>query len=126
MSLKASALKNNDAKKKAINKELKGILAHIDDELKIAHDQGKHEIVVSVPITFSIPYMSNTEAQRIIYYNIISSLLDREFIPSIELKNNATLIHITWLTNEERHEIHVQNALLAKYTKRNIPDINLS
>lgn len=116
MSLKASSLKKNNAQIKAIGSELVHILNKIDDDLKIAHDDGRKSAVVSVPINFSIPYMKNSDAQRIIYYKILRSLLDRGFHPRIELKKTATVFNVSWLSDEEKDEIKVQNTLLAKYT----------
>jgi hypothetical protein len=118
MSLKASALKSNEAQKKAIAKEAKSILGHIDDELKIAHDQGKHNVSITLPITFSIPYMSNKDAQRNIYHHVLISLLEREFNVKIALNETYTIFHITWLSDSEQKDIELQNALLAKYCSK--------
>jgi len=118
MSLKASSLKYNDQQIKAINKEVSLILGHIDDELKVAHEQGKHNISISLPISFSIPYMNNKDSQRSIYYRVLKSLLDREFNSEIELTQNSTIFHITWLSKDEMRDLEVQNAILAKYTKK--------
>jgi hypothetical protein len=114
--LKASALKNNESQKKAISKEVTAILSHIDDELKVAHEQGKSRVLTGVPITFSVPYMTNKDAQRKIYYHILISLIDRGFNAKIEMRADSTIFHITWLTREEQEELAVQHALLAKHT----------
>lgn len=113
--IRADSLKSNEAQKRAIHKEATTILSHIDDELKTAHDQGKHGISLTVPITFSIPYMSNKDAQRAIYYKILTSLLDRQFEVKIELADSSSIFHITWISKEEAHDIELQNTLLAKY-----------
>lgn len=117
MSLKASALKSNDSQRKALTKEITSILGRIDDELKVAHEQGRHEVSAALPIIFSIPYMANKDAQRIIYYKVLTNLKDREFNVSIELKQNSTVFHITWLSSEEKNELDLQNTILAKHTK---------
>ena len=70
MSLKASQLKTNETQKKAITKEVTPILARFDEELLEARKQGMRGVALTAPITFSIPYMSNAEAQRSIYYTI--------------------------------------------------------
>jgi hypothetical protein len=116
MSLKASSLKSNESQLRAINKEVKNILAHIDDELKVCHDSGRHNLAITVPMIFGIPYMNNADAQRIIYYKMLTSLLDREFIPKIELGDDNAIFHIAWKTDEELKDIDLQNALLAKHT----------
>jgi hypothetical protein len=125
MSLKASALKSNEAQKKSIKKEVTTILGHLDDELKTSHEQGKHDVSISLPITFGIPYMSNTDAQRTIYYQILTSLIERNFIPTVKLKKDSTVFYITWLSDEEREEIELQNTLLAKHTDRDLSKTTL-
>lgn len=125
MSLKANALKSNEAQKKSLMKEINSILGRIDDELKTSHDLGKHNISISLPITFSIPFMSNADSQRYIYYHVLKSLKDREFNVSIELQSNLTVFHVSWLTDEELKEIDLQNAYIAKHSKKNIADIKI-
>jgi hypothetical protein len=118
MSLKAASLKHNEAQRRGIKKEVLNILANMDNEIKIAHEQGKnYEVCVSVPITFSIPHMQNKDAQRMIYYEILKSLMERDFIVEIELNKDSTLFYITWLSSEEKTEIELQNNMLAKHTR---------
>ena len=119
MSVKASKLKNNESQKSAINKEANDILGHIDDALKIAHEQGKHKISIPIPIQFSIPYMSNADSQRSIYYKVITSLISRDFNTQIELLDNASILHIKWLSEDEETEIEEQNNLIAKCSIKN-------
>jgi hypothetical protein len=118
MSIKASKLKSNESQKVSLNKEINAILGHIDDSLKVAYEQGKHNISLTIPITFSIPYMLNKDAQRHIYHGILKSLIDREFTPSLELQDNASVLHITWLSEDEEKDIEIQNSLIAKYSKK--------
>jgi hypothetical protein len=118
MSLKAENLKSNESQKKSLTKEVTGILGRIDDELKVGHEQGKHCITSALPITFSIPYMSNADAQRIIYYRVLVSLLDRGFHVKANLKESSTVFVITWLSNDELQEVELQTALLAKHSNK--------
>jgi hypothetical protein len=125
MSIKASALKNNNIQLEKIKKEINEILSLIDDKLKTAHEYGKHAVTVSVPIQFSIPYMANADAQRMVYYGILKSLKTRGFFPEIEMGKTFTLFHITWLSNEERKEISEQSGFIAQHTRKgNIKDID--
>lgn len=116
MSIKANALKSNEAQRVSLMNEINTILGQIDDELKLSHDQGKHYVHYLAPITFSIPYMSNTDAQRKIYSDILQSLLDRGFCVDIEMGKKKTQFNITWLSKTELDEIEIQNALIAKYS----------
>ena len=116
MSLKADILKLNPNKIKAINKEVTNILVMIDNEIKSAYDRDECRVNVSVPITITIPYMSNKNAQRVVYSKILDSLLERGFIVKISLTKDLSVFHITWLSDDEQKEIDLQNALLAKYS----------
>lgn len=119
MSLKASALKVNDSKRKAIKKEVTHILLYVDDEIKKAYDQDKHSVSVMLPIVFSLPHMSNSTAQRIIYYEVLINLLDREFLVEIDITPDKAIYEITWYSKEERDEINHQMVVLAKNTRKN-------
>lgn len=116
MSLNAESLTHSKLQNNHIKKEVRSILGYIDDELLKVNISGKFEITLSLPINFSIPYMNNADAQRKIYYNVLVSLIDRNFIPKLELHQNATLIHIRWKTDREIAEMQMQNALIAKYS----------
>lgn len=116
MSLKADTLKSNPNKLKLISKELNVILSHIDEEIKSAYDQDKTKLTVTLPITFAIANMSNTSAQRIIYYKILESLLARNYIVKIHMATEQTLLFITWLSEDEEKDIDLQNILIAKHS----------
>ncbi len=116
MSLRAEVLKTNPNKNKAVMKEVHAILGRIDEEIKSAYDRDECKVSVSVPITFAIPYMSNKNAQRAVYYKLLDSLMDRGFIVKIFLAKDQTVFYITWLSEDEQKDIEMQNALLAKFS----------
>jgi peptide subunit release factor RF-3 len=60
--------------------------------------------------------MSNTDAQRIIYYKVLTSLLDREFNVKVQLEDTSSIFHIRWLSDDEEKDIELQHSLLAKHT----------
>lgn len=115
MSLRAELLKTNPNKLKAVMKEVTSILARVDDEIKNAYDRDESQVHVSVPITFAVPYMSNKNAQRIVYYKILESLLDRGFQVKILMSQDQTVYMIKWLTDDEEKDVEQQNTLLAKH-----------
>ena len=119
MSLKADVLKENEVQKKAIAREVKNILAHIDDKIKVAHEAGTRDPVkVSVPINFNIPYMSNRDSQRKIYYSIIKDLRERKFHVKVDLQENSTIFIVSWLSDEERAEIDYETAVIIEHLKK--------
>lgn len=116
MSLRAEVLKTNPNKLIAVMKEVKAILGRVDEEIKNAYDRDECKVNVSLPITFSIPYMSNKNAQRVIYCKILISLLDRGFIVNVFMSSDQTIFLIKWLSEDEEKDVEQQNALLAKHT----------
>lgn len=124
MSLKADTLTKNKEQENNIRRSVKSILARIDDELKEAHESGKKYANITVPITFSIPYMSNVDSQREVYHAILTSLNNRGFRSKIEMKPKFTAFHITWLSGEEENDIKAKNNLIAKHTSQNIGQNN--
>ncbi len=116
MSLRADLLKTNVNKMKAVMKEVNSILGHIDESIKNAYDQDCNKVIVSVPITFSIAYMSNKNAQRIVYFKILESLISRNYDVKIFLDKDKTCFIIKWVSDEEERDIQLQNVLLAKHT----------
>lgn len=116
MSLNANTLSKNKDQSEHIKRIVYHILARIDDDLKEAHESGKKSISMTVPITFSIPHMKNKDAQREIYCGILQSLIKRNFNPKIEIKEESTIFHVTWLSKDELKDIEKQNSFLARYT----------
>jgi hypothetical protein len=123
MSLKAGSLKSNNPQIAATTKESNQILASIDDSLKNAHEEGRHAIIYSCPINFSVPFMSNKDAQRMIYYKILTSLKERGFNVEIEIHKTETLFRVSWLSKEEIDEIEMQDDVLKKHIKKDLKNV---
>ena len=124
--LKAETLRVNRSQKIEIDKYVKDILSHFDDELKAAHERGIHEIKLSAPIMFAVSYMPNATAQRMIYYKALKSLLDRGFLVQLDMQQESTSFEITWVTNEEKADWELEVQLLAKHSKKHIAKVDLS
>ena len=116
MSLKAKSLTINPIKHQMIDKEVKIILSRIDDEIKSAYNQDESFVNVSVPIIYTIPHLSNKSAQRIIYFQILQSLMAREYDVKIQLTPEKTVFIIRWVSDDDANDISLQNTLLAKHT----------
>lgn len=123
--LKAESLKHNKSQKLQVKKETTDILGYLDEELRKAHDTGKTEVSLTLPINFSIPYMKNMDAQRKIYFKILTSLIDRKFTPKLLLRKDSTLLTIKWWSDEELDEMEVQNALIAKYSEKTYGNVDV-
>lgn len=116
--LNADDLKINLNIKKLLDVEAKNILGIIDDEIKKAHSLGKHETTVSIPNILRISHLTNTEAQREIYYRIIISLLDRKFKPQLTIDEKNTYVNVKWMTETELADVKKQMDLIISVTKK--------
>lgn len=118
MSLQAKSLGQNNIQKRALRNTTVEILNRLDEELKIAFHEGKRNIITTLPIIFSIPNMPDKDAQRIIWSNIINSLIKRDFRVWINPIKSTCVLKVTWLSNEDEAETSRQMDLLVKHTKK--------
>jgi hypothetical protein len=118
MSLRADVLTQSQEKERAFERTTRDILGMIDEEIKKAHEHGNPGVVVSIPITFTIPCVNNATAQREIYYRIIRSLDGRGFEVALNIHQDATFVDVKWVTKKHLAEMAIQNAMIAKFTKK--------
>ena len=119
MSLHADALKESQVQRMSIKKETTDILGLADAELKSSHELGRCNAIISLPILFSIPHMSNAIAQAKIYSIVIKSLEDRGFYVKLNMHNkNKRYLEITWMSNEEQKELDEQKKYIAEHNKQ--------
>jgi hypothetical protein len=118
--INASKLRNNNTQKRNITGVVTEIIRNISDELKEAHREGKHHIITTIPITFSITNMSNKDSQRVVYFYIISELKKKGYRVWISPQKNVCSIKITWMSPEDENEINLQMQLIAKHTTTKI------
>jgi hypothetical protein len=114
----ASSLRNNNLQKRTLKEAITDIVKRISQELITAHREGSHHIITTMPITFSIPNMSNTDSQRYIYASIIDELIAKDYRIWIAPGKNVCQIKITWMSPDDETEIKYQIQLIAKHTKK--------
>jgi hypothetical protein len=119
----ANTLRSNESQKSSLAKEVATIIESMNDEILNAHKEGRHKVTVKVPTQFGIPYMEKTDAQRDIYYKILTGLLAANFFVAIDMRKDRTLYEIRWITDKEIAEIDAQNTLLAKHRKKKVQDL---
>ena len=113
----AHTLKNNNLQKRNIRETTTGIMKRINEELIIAHREGKHHIITTIPITFSIANMSNKDSQRVVWAAIIDELINKKYRVWINPSKNECRIKITWMSPEDESVVKYQTALIAQYTQ---------
>lgn len=113
----ANNLRNNNVQKRLLKETITDIIRRISQELVIAHREGKHFAITSIPITFNIPNMSNKDSQRYIWACVIEELKDKSYRVWISPSKNTCRIKITWMRPDDEIELEYQMKLIVKHTK---------
>ncbi len=113
----AKCLRNNNVQKRQIREVFVDILKRIDEEVKIAHQEGRHELVTELPIIFGISHMSEKTAQRAIWYKVIEYLKNKNYMIAINPREDTCLLRLTWFSAEDMAEIRHQSDVIAIHTK---------
>lgn len=111
----ANTLRHTNLQKKALDDHITEILQHLKDELRIAHQEGLHEITYNLPITFNVPNLNNKECQRIIWATIFSRLISKNYRVSwFQNQKNSDKItmRITWISIEDASTVSRQLDLI--------------
>jgi hypothetical protein len=114
--INATNLRNNNLQQRNLKEVITEIIKRISQELISAHRDGNHHIITTMPITFSIPNMSNSDSQRYIYASVIDELISKDYRIWIAPGKNACRIKITWMSPEDETEMKYQTQLIAKHT----------
>jgi hypothetical protein len=114
----ANSLRHNNLQKRNLKEVITDIIRRISQELAAAHREGGRDIITSVPITFSIPNMSNTDSQRYVYASVIDELISKDYRIWISPGKNVCRIKITWMSPADESEISYQTQLIAQHTKK--------
>jgi hypothetical protein len=109
----AKNLRSTNIQKRQIREYTIEILRRINDELKISHNEGKQILVTELPIIFNITNMSENNARREVWFNIIDCLKNKNYRISINPKPDSCVLKITWVGKEDeidfKHKINVIN-----------------
>ena len=114
----ANNLRNNNLQQRHLKEVITDIIRRISQELVVAHREGRHNIITSIPITYSIPNMSNKDSQRYIWSSIISELKNKSYRVWISPNNNACKIKITWMSPADEIDIKQQMNIIVAHTKK--------
>jgi hypothetical protein len=114
--INATNLRNNNLQQRNLKEVITEIIKRISQELISAHRDGNHHIITTMPITFSIPNMSNSDSQRYIYASVIDELISKDYRIWIAPGKNACRIKITWMSPADETEMKYQTQLIAKHT----------
>lgn len=114
----ANKLRNNNLQKRQLKEVITDIIRRINQELIVAHKEGKHDIITNIPITFNISNMTNKDSQRIVWSNIIEELKSKSYRIWIYPDKDICSVKITWMSEEDELEVESQLKLIIKHTKK--------
>jgi transcription elongation factor GreA-like protein len=112
----AEKLRSSNSQKKYIRDAVISIIKQINEELKDAHSTGTHNIITDIPITFSVPNMSNKVSQKRIYSKIIEFLTMRGYRVMIHINSSLCRLKITWMSSADESELKKQAELIGRHT----------
>lgn len=112
----ANALKSSNVQQREIKDHVIDILRRVNDELRAAHNEGRHTIIVEIPILYSISNMTIKDSQRVVWSCIIDILKNKNYRVFINPTHDKCRLKITWLSLAEEKEIHMQKQVLMDHT----------
>ena len=111
----ANNLRNNSLQKRSLKEAVTEIIKRISQELIAAHREGSHDIITAIPITFSIPNMSNKDSQRVIWAKIIEELISKQYRVWISPSKDTCRLKITWMSADDINDVKYQMQIIAKH-----------
>jgi hypothetical protein len=111
-------LRNNNLQRRQLKESITDIVRRINQELILAHREGKHLVITSIPITFSISNMSNKDSQRVIWSSVIEELRSKNYRVWISPTSETCRIKITWVSPADENDIQNQMNIIAKHTDK--------
>jgi hypothetical protein len=114
----ANNLRNNNLQRRQLKEVITDIIKRVSQELIEAHREGKHDVITSIPITYSISNMSNKDSQRFVWASVIEELLAKSYRVWIFPSKDKCRIKLTWMSPEDEIDIKYQLNIIAKCTKQ--------
>ena len=116
----AEILKKSSEQRELLRKSTTDILRSLMDDIRKAKQSYKNSITTRLPITFQIPGLSNKDAQRILWSNIIKELNKKNYRVKINPKKDSCILQIIWISKEEEYIIKEQMSLIASHIDRSL------
>ncbi len=116
----AEILKKSSEQREILKKTTIDILRSLMDDIMRAKQGYKNFVVTSVPITYQIPGLSNKDAQRIVWSNLIKELNEKNYRVRLHPTKDKCKIKITWISREEESVIQEQLNLIASHVDQSL------
>lgn len=117
----ANKLIRNLNQQRELSERVREIINSIQDEIRASIDERKRELVYSLPINFDISGMASNVAQKHIYYSILSTLHQSEYMAKLKFigrntESQRVLLFVSWNTADVIEVEDSMNKYIAKYT----------
>ena len=116
----AEVLKRSSEQKEFLKKTINHILRSLMDDIKKAKQAYKNSVDTSLPITFSVPGLSNKDSQRIVWFNVIKELNASNYRVKIKPSKDKCTLRIIWVSEEEEMVIREQMDLIASHVDHSL------
>jgi hypothetical protein len=116
----ANLLKENNVQKRKIGEYVVEILKRLNEELQTAHQEGLREITTSLPIVYDISRMTNQDAQRNIWSEIIQQLEAKNYRVWINFNSKECRLKITWISVDDELKEKAQSKIIRSHISHSI------
>ena len=116
----AEILKRSSEQKELLKKTINEILRSLMDDINTAKKSYRTNVKTTFPITFSIPGLSNKDAQRIVWSSLIKEINEKNYRIKIKPSKDKCVVQITWISSEEETIIRDQMNLIASHVDNSI------
>jgi hypothetical protein len=119
MDITADQARKSNLGDRLIDQEVKKILKYIQGCILDAGKKGETFVIVTVPVNFDIPNITNKEAQTVIYYKIIEECLDKGFRVKISMDVSVVTYCIYWYAENSDRDLGKMREVIAKHAVKN-------
>jgi hypothetical protein len=112
----ADSLQQTASANSQINDHAMDIIRMLNTKILENHEQGIRYLETTIPHTFPIAGMGKNDAQREIFYAILTNLLKRKFRIQITLQEKNAKVILAWFGSKDIARIEQQKAILQYYS----------
>ena len=116
----AKILKKSSEQREVLKKETNDILRTLSDDIMKAKQSYQNNVMTTMPITFTIPGLSNKDAQRIIWNSVLKELNEKNYRVRLNPTKNKCWIKIIWISKEEEEIIKEQMNFIASHVDKSL------
>lgn len=113
--VRAETLRRNTQQERDIREIVINVVKSINDDIHAAHQKGRRETAVALPYTFNIPDMTNADCQRRVWATVIQIMVNAGYEVNIDFDAVQCQLHINWLSQQDKTNIAMFDALLRKH-----------